>query len=224
MRPTFYDDFLGDVLTDQWGSAEGADDSTSAVAAVVAGAANGVCRITTGDGDTSTMAGSGVQVTSFLNWKANSGNLIFEARVALSAITSISVFVGLTDQVSSLEMPINSAGSSDTITTTATDAVGFFFDTAQVIDNWWIAGVKNDTDATHANTTIAPVAATYQVLRIELDASGNARFWIDGVFVGTVVSAVTATVALAPVIAAFNRTTSSRNVDIDYVLVQADRA
>lgn len=223
-KPTFFDDFLGDVLADQWGSLEGADDSTSVVATISA-AVNGVVRLVTGDSATTTMAGNGVQIHSQLNWKANSGNLIFECRLKLSAITNVAVFVGLTDQISALEIPIESAASSDTLTSNATDAVGFMFDTSQANDKWWLVGVKNGTAATAQNSAIAPVAATDNILRIEVDSSGNATFYIDGVKVGSQMSgAVTATVALTPVVAATSRSTASRNIDIDYILVQSDRA
>jgi len=221
--PRIFDDFLGDVLADQWGSAVGSDGQV--VAPAVAADVNGRFRMTTGDDAAADMATNGVQLHSFLSWKANQGNLVFETRVKLSAITGVALFVGLTDQIASLEMPIESAGSADTITTTATDAVGFFFDTRMTTDNWWLAGVKNNADATHQNSGIAPVADTYNTLRIELDASGNAIFYMDGVKIGTqMANAVTATVALTPVIAAFTPAAASRSIDGDYILVQADRA
>ena len=91
-------------------------------------------------------------------------------------------------------------------------------------DYFWIAGVKADTDATHANTNVAPVAATWVVLRVEVDASGNGRFFINGAYVGAVVNATTATVALTPVVSCFTRTAASATVDVDYINVKADRA
>lgn len=221
--PFMFDDFEGDVIADQWAVNKGSDGATVNFA-VLASTANGAVRATTGAGAGGTMAVNGVLLERYLNWKPNAGGLVMQARVKISAITNISLFVGFTDQVGTLEAPINSAASANTITTTATDAVGFFFDTSMTDDYFWIAGVKADTDATHANTNVAPVAATWVVLRVEVDASGNGRFFIDGAYVGAVVNATTATVALTPVVSCFTRTAASATVDVDYVYVKADRA
>lgn len=175
---------------------------------------------------TASMAVSGVQLDSGMNWKANQGELAFEARVKMSAIETIAVFIGFTDQVAALEMPIHSAASANTITTNATDGVGFFFDTSMDDDTWWIAGVANGTDSTHQNTGIAPVADTYAVFRIELTTAGVATFYINGTQVGTAMTgAVTPTVALTPVVAGFNRTTTGTpSLTVDYIAVQGLRA
>ncbi len=176
---------------------------------------------------TASMAVSGVQLSRGLDWKANQGGLAMEARVKLGIITNIAVFVGFTDQVAALEMPVNSAASADTITTNATDGVGFMFDTAMATDDWWLVGVAADVDATLQDTTFAPVADTYETLRIELSATGVARFFRNGKQVGTAMTgAVTATVALTPVIAAFNRTTANGATTIvtcDYLHIAGNR-
>lgn len=218
----FSDHFIGDVIADQWGVAKGSD--AACVDFAVSATTGGMVRATMGAGAGASMAVNGVQLHSFLNWKANQGELAFDCRVKIGAITTVAVFVGLTDQIAALEMPIHSAASANTITTNATDAVGFFFDTSMADDYWWCAGVKNDTDATHVSSAIAPTADTYQRLRVECDKSGNATFFIDGKTVGTVSNAVTASVALTPVIAAFRRAASSTTIDVDYIDVQAEMA
>jgi hypothetical protein len=176
---------------------------------------------------TASMAVSGVQLDNGLSWKANQGGLILQARVNLSKITNIAAFIGFTDQTSALEMPIHSAASANTLTTNATDAVGFMFDTSMTDDTWWLTGVANDVDATAQNSGLAPVASTFAVFRIELTAAGIATFFYNGAAVGSgpVSGAVTATVALTPVVAAFNRTTSGAGtVTVDYINVAANRA
>jgi hypothetical protein len=199
--------------------------TTNTVNWTITEAANGTCVGTIGD-TTASMAVSGIQLSRGLNWKANQGDLVFEAKVKLSAITTIAVFVGLTDQVSALEMPIQSAASADTITTNATDAIGFMFDTSMSTDNWWLVGVANNVDATAQNMAAAPVADTYATFRIEVSTAGVATFYYNGTAVGTAMTgAVTATVALTPVIAGFNRTTTGTpTVTADYIHVSADRA
>lgn len=178
---------------------------------------------------TASMAVSGVQLDNALNWKANQGDVILQARVHISKITNIALFIGWTDQTAALEMPINSAASADTITTNATDGVGFMFDTSMSTDNWWMTGVANDVDAVHAlalpaGAAVAPVISTYATFRIELTTTGAARFFYNGKPAGILAAAVTPTVALTPVIAGFNRTTSGNGtVTVDYINVAANR-
>lgn len=222
-RVRFFDDFLGDVIADQWAVVEGADTSTSD-AAVVSGV-GGMLRLTTGDSATATYAGNGIQVThgAFYNWKAENGGLRFETRIKLSAITTCALFVGFTD-LGTFEAPIESAGSGNTITTNATDAVGIMFDTRMTADNFWGVGVKNDVDATAVNLGVAPVAATYITLAIEIGADERANFFINGALVGSTASAVTKTVLLTPTIAATSLLdTLSITLDADYVDVEMYR-
>ena len=224
-----FSDFTGGAqvysttVVDGWMSRKG---TTNAVDWTVTAAAGGTVVGKVGD-TTASMAVSGVQLDSGLIWKANQGNLVFEAKVKTGIITDIAIFVGLTDQVAALEMPIQSAASANTITTNATDGVGFMFDTSMTADTWWLVGVANNVDATAQNTAVAPVADTYETLRIELSTTGVATFYRNGTQVGTAMTgAVTATVALTPVIAAFNRTTSNGATTIvtaDYIHVSADR-
>ncbi len=225
---THEDDFLGGAVAfsttvnSGWRSRKG---TTNTVDWTVAEVVNGACTGTIGNG-TASMAVSGIQLDRGLNWKANQGDLVFEAKVKMSTIATIAVFVGLTDQVGALEMPVNSAASADTITTNATDGVGFMFDTSMATDTWWLVGVANDVDATLQNTALVPVADTYAIFRIELSTTGVATFYYNGTAVGTAMTgAVTATVALTPVIAAFNRTTTGTpTVTADRVYTSALRA
>lgn len=224
-----FDDFDGGsqafstTIIDGWRSRKGSD--AQCVDFTVTEAVGGTVVGTIGD-TTASMAVSGVQLDRALTWKANQGDLVFETRVKISAIETITVFFGFTDQVGALEMPIHAAASANTLTTNATDAVGFMFDTSMDDDNIWLVGVANNTDATHQDTALAFVADTYKVLRVELSTTGVATFYIDGTQVGTAMTgAVTATVALTPVLAGFNRTTSGTpTITADYVYVSANRA
>jgi hypothetical protein len=214
-----WDDFIGDVIADQWNLLEGTD-STTTDAAILAGGIGGVLRLTTGDAGTG-LAADSVQITQALQWQASNGGLAIEARFKLSAITTCWVFFGFTDLAATLEAPVVSAASADTITTNASDAVGFMFDTRMSTDNWWLVGVKADTDATAQNTGYAPVADTYETFRIEVDSSGNAVFFRNGVRVGTrMANALTAATDLTPTLAASKTSVAaSMTVDLDYIHV-----
>lgn len=229
------DDFTGGsqafstTIIDGWRSRKGSDGAC--VDWTVTPAINGTCVGTIGN-TTASMAVSGTQLDRGLDYKANSGGLILQTRVKMSTIATIAVFIGFTDQTAALEMPVNSAAGAHTITTTATDAVGFLFDTSDTSTDQWLAvGVANDVDATVQSglaadgSAIIPVADTYETFRIEISATGVAEFFRNGIRVGSLMTgAVTATVALTPVIAAFNRTTSGApTITADYVHVASIR-
>lgn len=222
-RVVFFDDFLGDVIADQWNAVEGTDSATSD-AAILAGGIGGVLRLTTGDAGTG-LAADMEQLTQALQWQASNGDLVFQTRFKLSAITTCYVFVGFTDLVT-LEGPIISAASANTITTNATDAVGFMFDTRMSTDNWWLVGVANDVDATHQDTGYAPVADDYATFRIEVTSAGKANFFYNGLPVGTTMSgAVTPGTDLTPTLAVSKTSVAaSMTMDVDYVHIAMDRA
>lgn len=218
-----HDDFTGEEIDGaRWQSLIGTD--AECVQAIVRpNQARGVVRLVTGDDAAASMAVNGVQAHSQLNWQASQGGLTFEARVAIDAVTNVCVFLGLTDQIAALEMPFALA-AGDALTSNATDAVGVLFDTAADTDNWWMVGVAADVDATKQNSAVAPSAGTFETWRIEVTSVGVATFYRNGVVIGSAMTAaVTASALLTPVIAAFSRTTASRNIDVDEILVQAQR-
>ena len=216
------DDFLGrDIDGDLWQSRIGTDPECLQ-AVMLASQTSGVARLTTGDDAAATMAVNGVQMHSDLNWKAAQGGLVWEAKVTMSAITSVCVFIGLTDQIAALEMPFTLSGT--TLTSNASDAVGVLFDTDATTDDWWLVGVAADVDATKQDAAVAPVASTFETWRIELTTAGVATFYRNGSVIGSAMTgAVTASVLLTPVVAAFSRTATSRTVDIDEILTQQQR-
>lgn len=217
-----YDDFLGDVLADEWAAVE---TDTDGAQAVLAGGIGGILRITTGNDD-----GNGVVlpdasgVTSYLNWQASNGGLAMQARVKMSRITDAYLFVGFTDVIT-IEAPII-CNSAETITTNATDAVGFVFDTNFTADTFHLCGVATDVDAAIQILTSAPVADDYITLRIDVSATGVATFYINGLGVGTAMTgAVTAAADLTPVVLASNQDgTSALTCDVDYIHCAMTRA
>jgi hypothetical protein len=217
------DDFLGDVLADQWNGRVGTDPQC-VTPTILADQQRGVVRLVTGDDAAADMATNGVQLESALNWRINQGLTVFEIRLSiLSNVTSVALFVGLTDQNSALEMPFT-LGAGDALTSNATDAVGFLYDTGADTDNWWAVGVASDVDATKQNLAVAPSASTRETLRVEVTSAGVATFYRNGAAVGSsMTGAVGVAVNLTPVVAAFSRSANSRNIDVDYILVEANR-
>lgn len=226
-----FDDFTGDTLdTNRWLALEGTDSATSD-AAILSGGIGGVVRLTTGDAGTGEAADMEQLNCGALQWQASNGGLTMQARLKLSAITTCYAFVGFTDLASTLEAPIVSAASANTLTSNASDAVGFMFDTRMTDDKWWLVGVAGDTDSTHQNTTFAPVAAEYETFRIELDkadagaTTSRARFYRNGNQVGTVMTgALTSATDLTPTICVSKTSVAaSMTMDLDYVHVSMNR-
>jgi len=215
------DDFDGAAILGTWGLAKGSD--AGAVNFAVNAALNGTIRGTTGAGATTTMAVNGVQVSGHLNFQANSGGLEFGFRVKLGAITTAAVFVGLTNQVAALQMPINGAGGGNGFTANANDCVGLLFDTTMTAANWWAVSAKGGTATAGINSAAAPVAATYDDVYVQVGTSGNATFYLNGNSLGTINSAVTANVPLAPVVAGFRRSAASTTIDADYIYSAVNR-
>jgi len=217
----FWDDFTGDVILDQWSAVEGTDSATSDFA-ILAGGIGGVGRLTTGDAGTG-IAADMEQITQALQWQASNGGLTIEARLKLSAITTCYAFIGFTDLVT-FEAPIIGA-TGTTITTNASDAVGFMFDTTITTADWNLVGVAANTDATRQATGYAPVADKYATFRIELGTDGGAVFFYNGVQVGTrMAGAVTAATDLTPTICVSKLSVAaSMTLDLDYVHVSQNR-
>lgn len=218
-RITWYDDFLGDALNTQYNFQEGSDTAADFAINVQKG---GVARLSTAASATLTMAVNGAQVDlGALNWYASNGGLSMEVRLKCDAVTTLALFIGFTDQTSALEMPWT--GSTTTYTSNQSDGFGFLFDTGFTTKTIRCVGVAADTDVTNVDTSDAWAAATYKKFRLECDASGTVKYYIDGVLVATIALAVTPTVALVPIIAGFARAASARNIDIDYLRASMDR-
>lgn len=224
---TLFDDFAGagvaysTTIVDGWRSRKGSD--AACVDWTVTPAENGTVVGTIGS-TTASMAVSGVQLDAGLSWKASAGGLTFETRLKLSTIANVCVFAGFTDQTSALEMPFNASGAS-TMVSTCSNGCGILYDTTYTsAENWLGVGVKGDTDSTIVDVGYAPAAATYYTLRVEIGDDEVARFYVDGILYGSASAAVTKTVALTPVIAGFNKTTTGTpTITVDYVHVSAAR-
>ena len=179
--------------------------------------------LVSGDDSTGTFAVNGSQAIGDTGYTLSAGPVFIEAKVKISAITNVQAYFGLTDQKVALEIPIESAGSADTLTSNATDAVGFMFDTRMTTDNIWLVGVNNDVDETAENSALAFVADTYKILRIEINTSGDATFYIDGVAIGTVMTTACRTsVPLYPTLCVSESALASRTMTADYLYVRQD--
>lgn len=224
-----FDDFDGSILANKWQVAKGSDGGAANFA--LNGGISGTALGTTGAGAGATYAANGIQIASNLNFKAQgsggataTNNLEFNTRVQLSAITNVALFVGFTNEVGTLQMPINGAGGGNGFTANANDAVGFLFDTTMTSAHWWAIGAKAGVATAGQDSGMAPAAAAYDTLAVSVDQLGNAVFFLNKQQVGVIAAnSITPTVGLTPVIAAFSRAAASRNVTLDRIVASMNR-
>jgi hypothetical protein len=220
-RSYFEDDFLAAAIDARLSSTAGSGANTAA-ATTVAGAMNGTITMKSSDASGANSANATMLTFDQLNWKANQGGNVFEARLQVDVITNCYIFMGYTDTISTtVECPIGL--TTVTPNSDADDAAGFMFDTSATNDFWHLGGVKATVDAAVINSNIAPVAATYQTLRVELDTSGGVTGYINGVLVGSIASALTATVGLTPALVISNRTATQKILTVDYIAANQNR-
>jgi hypothetical protein len=214
------DDFLGDVVADQWNNVEGAGGNTDA--AIVPGAIGGVLRLASGA--TGVKATDMVGVTHTLGWKAINGGLAYQIRFKPNtAIVNRYIFIGLTD-ILTVEAPITLSGT--TFTAAADDAVGVLFDVDATTDTYRLVGV-NATVKTTFDTGLVPVIDQYETWRIEVTKAGLVSFFRNGLAVNTGTTQITANVGtsivLTPCVYASVNSAASKTLDVDYIHVSMNR-
>jgi hypothetical protein len=229
LKATMFDDFLGKTISGQWNLQKGSDGATVNFANTT-GNLGGGAQATMGANAGVSMATNGVQIDDGVKaFQVNKGSLVMETRIKTDAITNRAIFVGFTDTVASLLMPFTISGA--VLTANAADAVGFLFDTAATAATLKMVGVANSVAAAIQDTAVALVAATYITLRVEVDSSGNAFFYINGAQVGTKIAgqnysmaaALRATIPVSPIVAGFTRSAGTGTITLDWLRAQQDR-
>ncbi len=158
------------------------------------------------------------------------GTLVAECRVRQAALTNRSLFFGFTDVVSDqaiIEGGIVS-GSSTALTLTSTDMCGFLMQTDLTDSTDW-HGVYNggsttgETIATDVDFDSGAVAGDFQILRVEIDNNGTARWFVDGVLKNTIKGATSTTADMCCKFLVEEKATTGATADLDYILITANR-
>lgn len=232
----FFDDFFRSVLAV---AALGSyadyicfvgDGTGSSVVGIGEASLEGILTLTGGDdGDAEDTSECTLGSASNVNLVSD-GLTIFEVRSSVEDITAGDWFVGLSEDVSANgsedpEFDINSNVITDNAAVNSSVQIGMSSDA----DNPTLLHAVS-TNATAIGNAAdeytlgnAPTAATYQVLRIEVDATGDAYFYVDNVLMGAEPLAVATTATLMPYFVATSAddcTTSCgvTKLDIDYLL------
>ena len=217
-RVTLEGDFLGPTLLTDWAGVT----ENSGTAAILAGKAGGQVELVTG-----ASSGNRSHLWSGLNHLPSEGSVVVTFICSnRTAITTRAIFIGLTD-VGTQEQPIEISGV--TVTSNATNAVGFVYDTDATTDIWYLQGVAADVDTPllaatwNGDSTLVPVAETQDEFTIIVSTDGDAIFYINGEQVGIATNAVGTTALLTPIVSLETRTTAAQTLWVDYGFCESGR-
>jgi hypothetical protein len=217
------DHFRGKALRPEWLATLKGSDGSAAVPAIVADTVGGYVGLTSGAGSTLTMAVNGSELVGSRNFDNAKGGLEFGAALQMSRITNACVFIGFADNSTTLAMPFTISGG--TLTANASDGHGFLFDTAATAATWKVVGVANTVKPAIIDTGVAPVAATDDLIKIEVDINGNLMAWLNGALVANApgFARAAAGAKLTPTFAMFSRSAASYTAQADFISVGQDR-
>lgn len=222
------EDFLGTWLVTDAGpqdrfSTTAGSGTGNQVATTVASSLNGEVTIKSASDDGANSANGSTLTYIGLPFKANQGGVALEVRLKLDVITAACIFVGFTDTISTtVELPIFL--TTVDIDSDADNACGVGFDTDGTTAQYFHGGVKATVDTVPAYFGRGPVAATYDVIRVEVSAAGAVQGFINGAAIGPAVpNAVTITTALTPMVTVSNRGAAQRIVTVDYFQTEQNR-
>jgi len=157
--------------------------------------------------------------------------IVIEARLQFADLDTKVAFIGLTSANGddlSIEDDVIDTTAGTTIENTATHICGFYLSDELTDDEDWHAVYKGGTAAavtlsTDLDLDDDAVAGEFQILRLEVDNNGTARWYIDGVLLKTLAGAVSTTADLAAVCAIGTDASTSEYMYVDYFSVKANR-
>ena len=176
----------------------------------------------TADGD-GCFFGTEVSFSPILN-----GTIVVEARLERAALTAGTTFVGLMGvNIDEVDEPITCA---TTTLTKVTHCVGFLLNSElTAADGVWHMPYLLAADTTQSSSAVeasqTAVLAESDIVRLEVDNDGSARWFINGKLEQSVGAGLAATPAtlMAAGVGIFSTTTTAATVDVDYLLVKANR-
>ena len=166
---------------------------------------------------------------------ASEGLIIFETRLSMEDIDAGDINFGLTEDVAVNGHEENEFFMNTNVITdksTVASAVMFGFSSDAVHPTLWQAVSTNATAIGNAEDEYtlanAPVAATYQLFRIEVDTTGDAFWYVEGLLMGAEPLAVATTATLMPYYGAGSAVDCGGScdvtkVDVDYVYFSGAR-
>jgi hypothetical protein len=155
------------------------------------------------------------------------GTLIAECRVQFADLDTKAFFFGFSDECDEAETQICSS-SSGTITLSASDLCGFLWDAeASAATDWLMVYAGGTTTGATAESSVDAghtiVEDEWDILRVEIDNNGTARWYVNGVLKQTVEGAVSTTVNLAGQVTVQPKGAAVEHAYLDYMYFSANR-
>ena len=118
-----------------------------------------------------------------------------ETKIKLADVSGTIVFWGFSDATSEATPAATIDADSGTVTAAANDAVGFLVDADLNTSTLYCvsvltAGTPQEAVAKIEGTNVVWTDGQSKILKVELDAAGNANFFVDGVQVARILLAV----------------------------------
>lgn len=170
-------------------------------------------------------------ITTAKMWRVSlMAPLVAECRVQFTDLDTKQFYFGFTDvndDTAILEGG-NLLGSTTTITLTASDLCGFLLSAELTDDEDWHmvyngGATTGETTSTSIDADDDAVAGEWQLLRIEVDPNGDARWYIDGVLKQSVTGAVSTSTYLACMAMVEAKGNAVEIVNLDYLMVSGNR-
>jgi len=122
-----------------------------------------------------------------------SQNPAIETKINITDVTGSVVFFGFSDALTETTPAATIDYADGTLAAAATDAVGFVIDADKASSAVYCASIATggSVTATAAAPSTVWTDGQSKTLRVELDSSGNAKFYIDGALVNYTATAVT---------------------------------
>ena len=206
---------------------QGLEDNDSGVVGLDSDGLNGVVRLTTTN---EAQHSVGFTTNACFDMTLN-GGISIETRVRFDNLDTKEAYFGLTDVVTDGVGILEGeqlTGATATLTLTASDLCGFYLSAELTDDEDW-HGVYNggtttgETTSTNVDLDDDAVAGDFQVLRLEVDSNGTARWYIDGDLKQTVSGAVSTSTDLAVLLMVEAKGSAIEAMDVDYVLIETNR-
>ncbi|MDZ4250913.1 MAG: hypothetical protein U0990_12630 [Candidatus Nanopelagicales bacterium] len=186
--------------------------------------ASGYVRISGNNED-----GKGVAIaTEVVFSPALNGPLAAECRLERQVLTAGNVFFGFCDTLADdVAEPLTATGTA--LTLTAGGICGFMLDSQlTAADGLWHmpyngGSVAGPTVSTDVESDVTAIAAESDILRVEIDPNGTARWYINGDLQATVENAVSTTTLMAALVGCWGTASTAADVDVDYLAVEANR-
>lgn len=205
---------------------DGTEDTDSGIVTLEADGLNGV-----GDLVTTNETKHGVYLATPLCLDVGKmGPIVMECRVQFADEDSKAFFMGLSDVATdalSIEDDVMN-GATAALSFTASDLCAFYWDEGLTDDADWhavYAGGTTTCSAASGDQDLDDdlVSGEWQIIRLEVDPNGDARWYIDGVLLKSVATAVSTTTDMAFVCGVESKASTIEHAYLDYVYFHANR-